>query len=93
MPTLTATGANRRIRRTLTGVTAGTLGLLGAVLGTAVAYLAVGAFFWANLPQLMSQVPALELLIILVGLPVTAAGCGFVFAGREPPTISRQPLE
>jgi putative ABC transport system permease protein len=91
--TLTAAGANRRIRRTLTSVTAGALGLLGAVLGTAVAYLAVGAFFWANLPQLMSQVPVLDLLIILVGLPVTAAACGWILAGREPPVIARQPLE
>src|SRR5207248_3982422 len=32
--TLTATGAHRRIRRTLTAATAGGLGLLGAVLGT-----------------------------------------------------------
>ena len=93
MRTLTATGASRRIRRTLASVTAGALGLLGAVLGTAVAYLAVGVFFWANLPQLMSQVPVLDLLVILVGLPVTAAGCGWILAGREPPVISRQLLE
>lgn len=37
--TLTATGASTRIRRTLTSATAGFLALLGALLGTAVAYL------------------------------------------------------
>ena len=43
--TLSATGAASRTRRTLTGVTAGVLGGLGALLGTAVAYLASVAFF------------------------------------------------
>ena len=91
--TLTATGANRRIRRTLTAATAGALGLLGAVLGTAVAFLAAGAFFWAELAQLVSKLPALDLLLILVGLPVVAAVGGWIFAGREPENISHQPLE
>lgn len=34
---LTATGASSRTRRTVTGTTVGALGLLGALLGTAVA--------------------------------------------------------
>ena len=91
--TLTATGASRRIRRTLGGVTAGAIGLLGALLGTAVAYLAAICFFWADLAQFLSQVPAFDLLLVLVGLPVAAAMGGWIFAGREPPAIARQPLE
>src|SRR6266545_2721575 len=43
--TLTATGANSRTRRTLTSATAGALGLLGGLLGTAVAYLAAIAWY------------------------------------------------
>jgi putative ABC transport system permease protein len=91
--TLTATGAKSRTRRTLTGATAGALGLLGAVLGTGVAFLAAAAFFWAELGQLMSQMPVFDLVLILVGLPVTGAAGGWIFAGREPPAIARQPLE
>ena len=40
--TLTATGATSRIRRTLTATTAGALALLGALLGVAGAYVALG---------------------------------------------------
>ena len=46
--TLTATGASSRTRRTLTAATAGALGLAGAVLGTAAAYVAAIAYAWDN---------------------------------------------
>jgi putative ABC transport system permease protein len=91
--TLTAVGANRRIRRTLTATTAGAVGLLGALLGTAVAYLDAAVFFGSQLGQRMSHVPVLDLLLVLVGLPVAAAAGGWLFAGREPPAIAHQPLE
>jgi putative ABC transport system permease protein len=91
--TLTATGASSRTRRSITSATAGALGLLGALLGTAVAYLATAAFFRSQLSERMSHVPVLNLLLILVGLPAAAAAGGWLFAGREPPAIAHQPLE
>jgi putative ABC transport system permease protein len=93
LQTLTATGASGRHRRTLTAATAGALGLLAAVLGTAVAYLATLAFFRPELAQRMSHTPVLDLLLILIGLPVAAAAGGWLFAGRQPPAIAHQPLE
>jgi putative ABC transport system permease protein len=90
--TLTATGASSRIRRSITGATAGTIALLGALLGTAVAYVATAAFFRSQLSERMSHVPVLDLLLILVVLPVLATVGGWLFAGREPPAIARQPI-
>jgi len=90
---LTAVGANRRTRRTLTGATAGALALLGAVLGTAVAYLDAAAFFGSQISERMSQVPMLDLFLVLVCLPVVAAAGGWLFSGREPPALSCEPLE
>ena len=94
--TLTATGAGSSTRRTLTAVTAGALGLLGAVLGTAAAYVAAIAYSWDNpldgLSEL-SSVPTANLLIILVGMPLVAAAAGWLLAGREPPAIGHQPIE
>jgi putative ABC transport system permease protein len=91
--TLTATGASSRTRRSITSATAGALGLLGALLGTAVAYLATAAFFRSQLSQRMSHVPVLDLLLVLVGLPLVATIGGWLLAGREPPTMARQALE
>ncbi len=91
--TLTATGASGRTRRTITGATAGALGLLGAVLGTAVAALAGIAWARSSLSTTFGHIPAVDLLIILVGLPVVAAAGGWLLAGREPAVIARQPLE
>jgi putative ABC transport system permease protein len=39
------------------------------------------------------DVPVVDLLLILVGLPLVAAAGGWLLAGRQPPAISRQPLE
>jgi hypothetical protein len=40
-----------------------------------------------------STAPAAELVVILAGLPLAAAIGGWLFAGRQPPAITRQPLE
>ncbi len=93
--TLTATGASGWTRRTLTAVTAGALGLAGAVLGTAAAYLGAAAYSFDNhLDGLgeLGSVPTWNLLVILVGLPLVAAAAGWLLAGREPSTMARQPL-
>jgi putative ABC transport system permease protein len=94
--TLTATGASSTTRRMLTAATVGALGLLGAVLGTAVAYVAAIGYSWDNtLDGLsgLSSVPATNLLVILAGMPLAAAAVGWLLAGREPPGIARQPIE
>jgi putative ABC transport system permease protein len=94
--TLAATGASGATRRTITAATAGGLGLLGAVLGTACGYVAAIGFSRAN--QLdglssLSSIPVANLLIILVGMPLFAAAAGWLLGGREPRAITRQPLE
>jgi hypothetical protein len=38
-------------------------------------------------------VPWADALLIPAGLPVAAAVAGWLLAGRQPPAISRQPLE
>jgi len=95
--TLTATGASSGTRRVLSATTAGALGLLGALIGTAVAYLASAAWFRGNtlnggLSALLNA-PGVELLAILVGMPLAAAAVGWVLAGRQPSIISHQPME
>jgi putative ABC transport system permease protein len=96
--TLTAAGASSVTRRNLTGATAGALGLLGAVFGTVAGYLACIAFFHSgfrgqNVLTNLSHVPARNLLLILIGMPVLAALGGWLFAGRQPSLVSRQPIE
>lgn len=90
--TLTATGASSSTRRAITGATSGALALLAAVLGTAGAYAALLVWYRSDLNPL-GRVPVTNLIIILVGLPVLAGAGGWLLAGREPPVISRQPLE
>jgi putative ABC transport system permease protein len=90
--TLTATGATSRIRRTLTATTAGALGLLGALFGIAGAYLALAATYLDDLGYL-SRIPELSLVLIVVGVPLTAAAAGWLLAGREPPAIARPAIE
>jgi putative ABC transport system permease protein len=91
--TLAAMGASGLTRRTITGATAGTLALLGAVLGSAVAFAAVTAWALGSLGATFAHVPWVDVLLILTGLPVVAAVVGWLFAGRQPPVISRRPLE
>ncbi|MGD1012510.1 MAG: FtsX-like permease family protein [Acidimicrobiales bacterium] len=94
---LTAAGAGRRTRRALTSATAGTLGFVGAVLGVATAYLVVLAYLFtssvSNVQELTYNVPLRPLGVMLLGLPLLAALGGWLFAGREPRGISRQPIE
>jgi putative ABC transport system permease protein len=90
--TLDATGASSTTRRSLTGATAGSLALLGALLGTAGAYLALLAWYRSQL-HLLSHVPVVDLVVIMVGLPLAATTAGWLLAGRQPPAIARQPLE
>jgi putative ABC transport system permease protein len=88
---LTATGASSTTRRTITGATSGALALLGALLGTAGAYGALVVWYRNDLSPL-GRVPLANLFVIVVGLPLLAAVGGWLFAGREPPAIARQPL-
>jgi putative ABC transport system permease protein len=90
--TLTATGAGAPTQRNLTAVTAGALGLLGALTGTAIACLAAISWF-RQAAMIASTAPAAELAAILAGLPLSAATGGWLFAGRQPDVIARQPLE
>jgi putative ABC transport system permease protein len=89
---LTATGATARIRRTLTAATAGALALLGALLGVAGAYVVLMATYHDDLGYL-SDLPLLYLVILVVGVPLTAAAAGWLLAGREPPAIARTVIE
>lgn len=91
--TLTAAGAAGTTRRALTSTTAGAIGLLGAVLGTGVAYLASIAWYRTKLSTTVSHVPVVDLIVILVGLPLAATVGGWLLAGREPRGIARQALE
>ena len=90
--TLTATGATGGTRRTLTAATSGALALLGVLLGTAGAYLALLAGYQDDLAAL-GRVPVAHLAVTVVALPVTAAAVGWLLAGREPSAMARQPLE
>ena len=91
--TLTATGATSTTRRALTAVTACALALLGALIGSADAYLALAAGYRSDLGKL-SHVPGL----FTSPSPSSAcppplpwpAGC---WPGRQPPSIARQMLE
>jgi putative ABC transport system permease protein len=90
--TLTATGATSRIRRSLTATTAGALALLGAVLGVVGAYVILAATYHDDLGYL-SDVPALYLVLAVVGVPLAAAAAGWLVAGREPPAVARAVIE
>ncbi len=95
--TLAASGASSRVRRTITATTAGALGLTGAFLGTAAGY--AGVIGWMldrtsdNRLAPLSNIPVANLLVILFGIPLAAVVAGWLLAGRQPPTISRQSIE
>jgi putative ABC transport system permease protein len=90
--TLTAVGAPRRVRRAVTGVTAGALALLGAVLGTAGAYAGLAAGYADDLAALR-PVPVANLLTIAIGLPIVAAAAAWLLSGREPASVARSPMD
>jgi putative ABC transport system permease protein len=91
--TLTATGASGMTRRTITAATAAALGLLGAIGGMAGAVIAGMAWMHSGLTATAGGVPVSDIVILLLGLPLVAAAGGWLFAGREPPAVARQPLE
>ncbi len=93
---LTAVGAGSTARRAISAATAGALALTGAVVGTVAGYVAaIGFFRTSQLDTLsaLTSVPAANLLVILVGMPVVAVIGGWLLAGREPGAIGRRPLE
>jgi putative ABC transport system permease protein len=93
---LSATGASSRTRRSLTAATAGSLALVGAVVGTAGAYVAmVGFSSNNNLDGLSSltSVPVTNLLLILVAMPLVATVVAWLAAWREPSGVSRQVVQ
>ena len=81
-----------RTRRILTATTAGTLALLGALLGSGAAYLAVAAGHRSDI-GVLSRAPVLDLALTIVGVPAGAALAGWILAGRRPPSVARQPLD
>lgn len=90
--TLTATGASRRVRRTLTATTAGALALLGAFLGVVGAYLALVSVLHRDLDALRT-VPVAHLAATTIGLPLLATIGGWLLAGRQPRSFARQGLD
>lgn len=51
------------------------------------------AWTHSGLPATAGGVPPSDILVLLAGLPLAAAAGGWLFAGREPPAIARQPIE
>jgi putative ABC transport system permease protein len=84
--TLAATGASSSTRRTLTAVTAGALGFLGALIGTAGGYIALIGWLRSNSLNggisALGNVPIANLLVILVGMPLVAMIVGWLLGGR-----------
>jgi putative ABC transport system permease protein len=91
--TLTAAGASARIRRALTGVTAGALALLGAVLGTVAGFLAALAFAHSSIGGTFGNLPWIDIALLVIGMPLVAAAAGWLLGGRPPTAVARQALE
>jgi putative ABC transport system permease protein len=95
--TLAATGASSYTRRTLTAVTAGALGFLGAILGVGGGYVAMIGWLRSNSLNggisALANVPIGDIMLILFGMPALAAAVGWLFASREPAVLGRQPIE
>ena len=95
--TLAATGASSFTRRTLTAVTAGALGFLGALLGVVGGYVAMIGWLRSNSLNggisALAKVPVGDLSLILFGMPAVAAVVGWLLASREPTVLGRQPIE
>lgn len=83
---LTAIGADTDIRRNLTAATAGTLSLLGALIGIAGAYIGLIAGVSRNL---LTPISILYLSAMCAGVPLIAVIGSWLFAGREPHRITR----
>jgi putative ABC transport system permease protein len=93
---LLASGASSRTRRNLTAATAGALALIGAIVGTAAAYLAMIGFSRTSALDGISSlasVPLANLVLILVAMPVVAALIGWISAWRDPKGLSRSVVQ
>ncbi len=90
--TLTATGASPRTRRALVASTAVALAVLGVLLGTVGAYIALMAAYRSEL-ETLTPVPFRQLLTLAIGLPLLAGIGGWLLGGREPATFSRRVLD
>jgi putative ABC transport system permease protein len=95
--TLSAAGASSYTRRTLTAVTAGALGFLGALLGVVGGYVAMIGWLRSNSLNggisALTDVPLRDLSLILFGMPIIAAIVGWLLASRQPAVLGRQPIE
>ncbi len=89
--TLAATGASGVTRRTLNATSAGALALLGGILGTATAYLALIAWHWHDVSYL-NKPPYANLAVLIFGLPA-AAIVGAWLLGRTPKSLGQRSLE
>jgi hypothetical protein len=82
---------------TMTAVTAGALGFLGALLGTLGGYIAM--IGWLRSTSLnggiaaLGNIPVADLLLLLVGMPAFAAIVGWLLAGRQPEAMAHQAIE
>lgn len=93
---LLASGASSRTRRNLTAATAGALAFIGAVVGTAAAYLAMIGFSRTSALDGISSlasVPLANLVLILIAMPLVAALVGWMSAWRDPKGLSRQVIQ
>jgi putative ABC transport system permease protein len=88
-----AAGASARTRLALTGVTAGALALLGAVLGTVAGFLAALAFAHNSVSGTFDNLPWIDIALLVVGMPLVAAAAGWLLGGRAPTAVARQALE
>ena len=91
--TLTAAGAGARTRRALTGVTAGVIAFLGAVLGAAAGCLATLTWAHADITATFGTVPWSDIGLLVIGMPLIGAAVAWLLGGRQPSAVSRQPLE
>ncbi len=93
---LWGSGASTRTRRNLTAATAGALAFIGAIVGTAAAYLAMIGFSRTSALDGISSlasVPITNLLLILVAMPLAAAMVGWLSAWRDPKGLSAQVVQ
>ncbi len=89
--TLTAAGASGATRRNLNAASAAALGLLGGILGTASAYLALIAWHWHDISYL-NKPPYADLAVLILGLTAVAAAGAWIL-GRTPNNLARRPSE
>jgi putative ABC transport system permease protein len=90
--TLTATGARTRTLRAITAWSAGALTVASVVLSLVGSYAALAAAFHSQLDRLV-PLPLAPLLVVALGLPLTAAVGGWLLAGRDPRSVARAVLD